>query len=324
MTAVTSQRTSGTVAQWRPRTQTTNVTSVCLLRRMADDWRTLVSQAATQATVAIWRQSEPALANWDLVASLEGRDSEAVLGALLRLYRAGDELARRAIFQAMLPKSIRLAQSQRRWMSSEDAQSATAAAMLMAITTCSRRGVTRRIARELALEALHQLTRSPGRSPEEEILGGVDVSGQGDYFRDGAHPGSSETWRGPVAVDQTDDLTPCLERIDNERVWASVRSPRPSESPRSRRHLSPPQPVEDPTAPVEGELATVLLTAVGQQIITGQDAELLLAVYGNCSTDTRATAAARFGISEANLRTRCSRAVRALRESAYILVPEAA
>jgi hypothetical protein len=313
MTAVSSPGSIDNFDSWTP-----PVLATGLLNRMADEWRELLLEPRVRDLVATWRDREPIVASWNMARPLNGPNADSVLAALMRLYKAGDDLAGRAIFQAMRPKAIKLARSQRRWMSDEDADSATAAALLMAIRTCARRGTSQRVSRDLGFEALHRLTRLPGRSPEQELVVGIDQTLQVTY-RDWSAPDNTSCNLGSTAMAQ-DDVTDCIDRVDNQRALHAIQSPDAHRSARQRAVGTYPF----AAGTVEGELAGVLFAAVEQQIISGEDAELLLAVYGSEETGHRPEVATEFGLSEANLRKRCSRAVKALSQSAHTLVPQAA
>lgn len=315
MTAVSSPVSIDHFDSWTP-----PVLASGLLNRMADEWRELLLEPRIRDLVATWREREPVIASWNMAKPLTGPKADSVLAALMRIYNGGDDLAGRAIFQAMRPKAIRLARSQRRWLSDEDADSASAAAMLMAIRTCARRGTSPRVSRDLGFEALHRLTRLPGRSPEQELAIGVDQSSAVSWGDDGSCL-ESGSWFGPRAIDAQDQVAECIDRVDKERALHAIRSPHRYRSARRQTSIGG-YPLASAT--VEGELAGVLFAAVEQEVISGEDAELLLAVYGSGESGQRPEIAREFGLSEANLRKRCSRAVRALSESAHTLVPQAA
>ena len=93
----------------------------------AGDWAHLCRGSGPTVTLAAWRQAEPTLAGLGLddvmrrarASSVDLAASDATVAALLRL---GDELARRTVLQAVLPRLIRVARhhAQRSGLGVED------------------------------------------------------------------------------------------------------------------------------------------------------------------------------------------------------------
>ncbi|MCO7219528.1 hypothetical protein [Klenkia sp. PcliD-1-E] len=88
--------------------------------QLIEEWSRLCTQPSTSRQLRRWAISEPALADAGSLQELlmqidEGsrQVDDAMLGALVRLFHAGQTMAGRVVLQAMLPKLIRFARTTR-------------------------------------------------------------------------------------------------------------------------------------------------------------------------------------------------------------------
>lgn len=149
---------------------------LALTKSLNEEWSQLCNSTQTASKFGAWRGAEPALSP---VSGLEDlpravrADADGVLGALVRLAQSGEVLAGRAVVQLMLGKVVLMAQSQRRChVDFADAVSRVVAAMWEQIMSFPIATRSRRIASNLALDTLKQVTESAARDCAAPV--GVD------------------------------------------------------------------------------------------------------------------------------------------------------
>ena len=147
-----------------------------LTKSLNEEWSQLCSSPRAASEFGTWRCVEVALSSVDGLEDLARAvrtDADGVLGALVRLAQAGEVLAGRAVVQLMLGKMVLMAQSQRRWnIDFADAVSRFVVAMweqIMCFPVATR---SRRIASNLALDSLKQVTAGVARDSAAQV--GVD------------------------------------------------------------------------------------------------------------------------------------------------------
>jgi len=239
-----------------------------LFRQLIGEWVNLNALSSSAAAILKWGRLEPALAGYhspgDLVdavdaATPDGKDE--ILGALIRLFQAGHQLAGRVVLQSMLIKLGRITlrtrgtSSDNAW--AEDRRHIAVAEFWDVLSGYPIARRPHKIAANLALDTLHRLTgETRGQQP--------------------ARP-----------LDPTE-----LPEEHSGRLMAAARI-QPG-----RVGLS-----------VDDDLVQVVTWAVSRDVITREDAELLVQVYlPQPGTSGTATAAAQLGLSDAAVRQRCSRA----------------
>lgn len=240
-----------------------------LFRQLITEWVSLNTLASSSAAVHKWGRMEPALAGHHLPADLVDAVDEAspagkdeLLGALIRLFQAGHQLAGRVVLQSMLIKLGRITLRTRgtstdnAW--AEDRRHIAVAEFWDVLSAYPLQRRPRKIAANLALDTLHRVTgETRGQQP--------------------ARP-----------VDPT-DLTE--EHAGHRLMTAGTADP-------ERVGLS-----------VDDDLVQVVTWAVARDVITAEDAQLLVQVYLPVpGTSGTAAAAAHLGLSDAAVRQRCSRA----------------
>jgi hypothetical protein len=149
-----------------------------LASSLNNEWSQLCASQQALTELGSWRRAEPALSSVDALDDLVGAvraDADGVLGALVRLAQGGSLLAGRAVVQLMLPKIVRMARSQQRSLVPfEDAASRVVAAMWEQIMCFPIATRCRRIASNLALDSLKDVTAGVARDTAEGI--GIDDS----------------------------------------------------------------------------------------------------------------------------------------------------
>ncbi len=243
-----------------------------LFRQLVTEWVSLNALTSSAAAVHKWGRLEPALSGYrvpaDLVDAVDAAPSEgkdAILGALIRLFQQGHQLAGRVVLQSMLIKLGRITlrtrgtSSDNAW--AEDRRHIAVAEFWDVLANYPLQRRPHKIAANLALDTLHRVTgETRGQQP--------------------ARP-----------VDPTE--------IPEEYSGRLVATPPPDPS---RVGVS-----------VDNDLVQVVTWAVSRNVITREDASLLVHVYlPTPGTSGTATAAAHLGLSEAAIRQRCSRARRLL------------
>lgn len=146
--------------------------------QLSQEWIRLGAMPSMAHTLRKWGRAEPVLSGAvslgalvDLIDSSQGAEEDELLLALVRLAQAGQQLAGRVVLQAMLPKLARMVRTLRptgndgRWV--EDRRHIAVAVfweVLSAYPADRRRG---RVAGNLALDTLHELTRDQRRGPAD-------------------------------------------------------------------------------------------------------------------------------------------------------------
>lgn len=239
-----------------------------LFRHLVVEWVSLNALPSSAAAVHKWGRLEPVLTGYRVPANLvdavdaapaDGKDE--ILGALIRLFQAGHQLAGRVVLQSMLIKLGRITlrtrgtSSDNAW--AEDRRHIAVAEFWDVLANYPLERRPRKIAANLALDTLHRITgETRGQQP--------------------ARP-----------VDPTE-----IPDEHSGRLMATA----PADP--SRIGLS-----------VDDDLVQVVSWAVSRDVITREDAELLVQVYlPEPGTSGTAAAAARRGLTDAAIRQRCSRA----------------
>lgn len=242
-----------------------------LFRQLITEWVALNALPSSAAAVHKWGRLEPVLADHrvpgDLVdavddASPTGKDE--ILGALIRLFQAGHQLAGRVVLQSMLIKigritlRTRATSSDNAW--AEDRRHVAVAEFWDVLANYPLQRRPQKIAANLGLDTLHRLTgETRGQGPDRPL-------------------------------DPTE-----LPEESGRLLTATFADP------------------EDVGLSVDADLVQVVTWAVGRDVITAADAELLVQVYLPApGTSGTASAAARLGLSDVAVRQRCSRARRLL------------
>lgn len=139
--------------------------------QLVADWLHIHALTASATAIRRWARRHPALAGLarpgDVVDAIDAADPDAkdvLLLALISEFQRGQQLAGRIVLQAMLPKLLRIARSTASSVSwEEDRRHITIAAMweVLAAYPIARR--SSRVAANVALDTLHQVTRRPGQ-----------------------------------------------------------------------------------------------------------------------------------------------------------------
>jgi hypothetical protein len=152
------------------------LSDLTLANLLNSEWIQLCTSPQAASEFASWRDAEPALSSLDGLMELRDAtrtDADGVLGALVRLAQSGSVLAGRAVVQLMLPKIVLMARSQRRSLITfEDAASRFVAAMWEQILCFPIATRSSRIASNLALDSLKEVTAGVARDNAAQI--GVD------------------------------------------------------------------------------------------------------------------------------------------------------
>lgn len=239
-----------------------------LFRQLIGEWVSLNALASSAAAILKWGRLEPALAGYhspgalvDAVDAADAAGKDEILGALIRLFQAGHQLAGRVVLQSMLIKLGRITlrtrgtSSDNAW--AEDRRHIAVAEFWDVLSAYPIARRPHKIAANLALDTLHRLTgETRGQQPARPL--------------DPTELPEEHSGRLMAAA-----------RIEPGRVGLSV----------------------------DDDLVQVVTWAVSRDVITREDAELLVQVYlPQPGTSGTATAAAQLGLSDAAVRQRCSRA----------------
>ena len=159
------------VPRERPRNYTQG-----LVGALNAEWGRLVQAPGSRRALASWRRQIPALRGFedlaDVLAAALVPDDHEVLAALLRLARAGDELASRAALQVMMGAAVRLAQRTRAHAGG-DLEESIARAVAATWQVVRNYPLERRACRPadgISLDVLSALTCA-GRAPSELACG---------------------------------------------------------------------------------------------------------------------------------------------------------
>lgn len=250
------------------------------------EWRQLCSRPQLARTVRRWAETEPALRGLEDLSFLGDplrpmkdnvRDVDETLLALLRLSQQGEQLAGRAVLQALLPKLQRMVGRMRSGPEHnlEDRRQAAIAILweLLARYPIDRR--PHQVAANLALDTLHELTAAQRQRyrelPAEDMMHGV----YGDAWRSEHH----------------------------RLLW-----------PTSGALAEPGAAMHGPTS--DDDLTQVIAWGVSAGAISSVDGDLLRRVYTpSADRSGGAAAAAELGLSWPTARQRCSRAGRRLADA---------
>ena len=295
---------AGTITWARPHRATAGSTPMSgVYGDLVEDWKRVCDLPTVRTTLRKWAKNHSALSGFnsltDLLDQIDSAGTERtdeLLSALIQLAQAGQQLAGQTVLQAMLPKLSRLAATAT--MDGGDANTleerrqigVTTFWELLATYPVERR--TRRVAANLALDTLHQITATTRRSISEYPCGiGQDLNGHPtrDFGEDFARFGEINVnlVRGSESAGQT-------AVVDDISAAAIAR-------------------VSDgPDA--DGDLLSCVAWGVDVQAITPEEASMLVRVYapGPNQAGGHRTVATDLGIREEALRARCSRAVRRL------------
>ncbi|MDP9219133.1 MAG: hypothetical protein M3P23_01160 [Actinomycetota bacterium] len=150
-----------------------------IFSQICDEWARLCGLSSAAHNLRRWAAAEPVLAGVASLGDLLGRidagdgdEADRVLLALLRLAQGGQQLAGRVVLQAMLPKLARMTRTLRpssnddRW--AEDRRHIAVATFWEVIYSYPVGRRERRVAANLALDTLHQLTNDQ-RKPMVEV-----------------------------------------------------------------------------------------------------------------------------------------------------------
>lgn len=243
-----------------------------LFRQLITEWVSLNTLASSSAAVHKWGRLEPALVGHhtpadvvDAVDAAAPAGKDEILGALIRLFQAGHQLAGRVVLQSMLIKLGRITlrtrgtSSDNAW--TEDRRHIAVAEFWDVLATYPIQRRPHKIAANLSLDTLHRVT---GETRGQQPARPVDPTDLPEE-----HSGRLMT----------------VVAVDPERVGLSV----------------------------DDDLVQVVTWAVARDVITREDAQLLVQVYLPIpGTSGTSAAAAHLGVSDAAIRQRCSRARRLL------------
>jgi hypothetical protein len=239
-----------------------------LFRQLITEWVALNALPSSAAAVHKWGRLQPVLSGHrvpgDLVDAIDaagpaGKDE--ILGALIRLFQEGHQLAGRVVLQSMLIKIGRITMRTRATSSdnawAEDRRHMAVAEFWDVLAGYPLQRRPRKIPANLALDTLHRLTgETRGQRPDRPL-----------------------------------DPTELPEEHCGRLMTTAFADP------------------ENIGLTVDADLVQVVTWAVGRNVITAQDAELLVQVYlPEPGTSGTAAAATRLGLTDAAIRQRCSRA----------------
>ncbi len=144
--------------------------------QLGQEWIRLGVLPSMASTLRRWARAEPALAGTtslgalvDRIDASHGAQEDSLLLALVRLAQGGQQLAGRVLLQAMLPKIARMARTLRpssnddRWV--EDRRHIAVATFWEVLYAYPTNRRASRVAGNLALDTLHELTRDQRKPP---------------------------------------------------------------------------------------------------------------------------------------------------------------
>lgn len=302
----TTSGAKGSTITWaRPHRDTAGSTPMSgVYGDLVEDWKRVCELPTVRTTLRKWAKAHPALGGFDsLTDLLDEIDSagaertDELLSALIQLAQAGQQLAGQTVLQAMLPKLSRMAATAT--MDTGDANTpeerrqigVTTFWDLLATYPAERR--TRRVAANLALDTLHQIT-APTRRAAAEYPQGL---GQDLYGHPTHSPGES--------IFGHEDISPSLHRGHSEGTLQAAAVDETSATAIARVSDGP---------DTDGDLLSCVAWGVDVSAITAEEASMLVRVYAPAPDQAggHRTVAADLGIREEALRARCSRAVRRL------------
>jgi hypothetical protein len=149
-----------------------------LFDRLSGEWAELVASGGARAAARHWAAAYPCLAGAPDLAGLLDRidrasaaESDALLLALIRLTHSGQQLAGRAVLQAMLPKLARMrwtgARGDERGWRPDEAEGHLVGAFWEVLMTYPTARRPRKVAANLALDTLRAVTTT--RHPTREL-----------------------------------------------------------------------------------------------------------------------------------------------------------
>lgn len=158
-----------------------------LFTQLSQEWTRLCSLPSLAHTLRRWGRTEEVLAGLTSLAALvdevdasTGEREDQLLLALVRLAQGGQQLAGRVLLQAMLPKIATMVRRMRpssnddRWV--EDRRQIAVATFWEVLQNYPAQRRQSRVAANLALDTLHQLTRGLRRPPVDIPLDPDDAS----------------------------------------------------------------------------------------------------------------------------------------------------
>jgi len=152
-----------------------------LFRQLIGEWVSLNALASSAAAILKWGRLEPALAGYhspgDLVDAVDAANpagKDEILGALIRLFQAGHQLAGRVVLQSMLIKLGRITlrtrgtSSDNAW--AEDRRHVAVAEFWDILASYPLQRRPQKIAANLGLDTLHRLTgETRGQGPDRPL-----------------------------------------------------------------------------------------------------------------------------------------------------------
>lgn len=148
--------------------------------QLCEEWARLADSTAVSRTMQRWGRTEPALKGYsnfgellDAIDEAAPRQTDEILAALIRVFHRGQQLAGRAVLQALLPKLSRLAKSRAGSdnldLAAEDRRCNVIATFWQVLAKPGA-GRAHDIAGQLALDTLHQLTAGSRRKDQQDDL----------------------------------------------------------------------------------------------------------------------------------------------------------
>lgn len=262
-----------------------------LLQQLTQEWAALHAQPSTTRIVRRWARDEHVLTGLtrpgDIVDAIDAGDyarTNELLLALIRLFQNGQQLAGRTVLQAMLPKLTRMASAARDDKvspigaghdSHEDGRHIVIAEFWDVMAHYPVERRATRVAANLALDTLHRSTAQKDRGKLQEI---------------------------PIAPD---DLCSTTSAIAIEtRAHQPLLGQNPTD-PSDLREITE-----------ESDLLQVIHWGMARNVITRGEAQLLASTYLPDNLRAQIPAVAKeLGITEDNVRQRCSRAKRKLTQA---------
>lgn len=158
-----------------------------LFTQLGQEWTRLCALPSLTHTLRRWGRTEPALAGVETLGALvdqidgsTGQQEDQMLLALVRLTQTGQQMAGRVLLQAMLPKIATMVRRMRpssnddRWV--EDRRQIAVATFWEVLQSYPAQRRQSRVAANLALDTLHELTRGLRRPPVDIPVDPDDAS----------------------------------------------------------------------------------------------------------------------------------------------------
>lgn len=304
MSHKTTSGAKGSTITWaRPHRATAGSTPMSgVYGDLVEDWKRVCELPTVRTMIRKWAKTHPVLCGFtsltellDQIDSAGHERTDELLSALIQLAQAGQQLAGQTVLQAMLPKLYRMAATAT--MDSGDANTleerrqigVTTFWDLLATYPAERR--TKRVAANLALDTLHQITATTRRAIREYPSGLGQVDGH-DYSDGQLHSCLDISYA--LHTGYSDGGEQAAASVDETSTAALARVG------------------DGPDA--DGDLLSCVAWGVDVNAITSEEASMLVRVYapGPDQEGGHRTVASDLGIREEALRARCSRAVRRL------------